>query len=177
MPSLPTLHTERCTLRPWRLDDADLLPAIADTRDISWNTSYRFPNPFGPEQAKRYVTHILGSPAADNWPFAVEMNGELIGGCGAHRATDVEAHTAEIGYWLRVDSWGKGIATEVIERLVRFVSEETDIEQVTARCFGWNPASARVLEKLGFRQEGLRRGVVKKWGKRTDLLIFGKLLD
>jgi [ribosomal protein S5]-alanine N-acetyltransferase len=46
----------------------------------------------------------------------------------------------------------------------------------TATCFGWNPASRRVLEKTGFRNEGVRKGVVKKWGETTDLWTYGMLL-
>jgi len=174
--SLPILHTKRCTLRPWQTSDTALLPAIADTRVISWNTSYKFPSPFNEEEAKRFVSHHMEENGEDNWRFAVEFERELIGGCSAHRGQDVQAHTAEIGYWLTPDHWGKGLATEIVRALVEYATAETDVEQLTANCFGWNPASTRVLEKAGFHKEGVRRGVVKKWDRRTDLIIFGKLL-
>jgi RimJ/RimL family protein N-acetyltransferase len=174
--SLPILRTKRCTLRPWQISDTALLPAIADTRLISWNTSYKFPSPFGEEEAKRFVSHHIKENSQDNWLFAIDFENKLIGGCSAHRGQDVQAHTAEIGYWLGPDYWSKGLATEVVVELIKYITAETDVEQLTANCFGWSPASTRVLEKAGFNKEGVRRGVVKKWNRRTDLIIFGKLL-
>ncbi|QGY38765.1 GNAT family N-acetyltransferase [Pseudodesulfovibrio cashew] len=170
------LLTRRCVMRPWQDSDVALLPSIASTRKISWNTSNKFPYPFGEPEAQRLLRFSNDGAGEDVWQFAVEFGGELAGSCGAIRGTDVQAHTATIGYWLGVDYWGKGIATEMVARLVDYMTLETDIEQLTATCYGWNPASARVLEKAGFEREGVRRGVVKKWGETTDLLIYGRPL-
>jgi len=174
--TLPTLHTERCTIRPWQPADLEALPDIADTQDISWNTSYRFPHPFTADKAACYLVRHIKGCGDDHWSFAVEENGELIGGCACYRGQDIHAHTAELGYWLTPSHWGKGLGTEIVNRMVEFMTAETDVEQLSASCFGWNPASSHVLEKCGFEHEGTRRGVVKKWGKRTDLVVFGKLL-
>ncbi|BDQ35137.1 GNAT family N-acetyltransferase [Pseudodesulfovibrio portus] len=170
------LHTARCLLRPWRTEDIPLVPPIADTRAISWNTSLKFPHPYGEEAARTMVSWSQADAGVDKWQFAVFKDGQLIGGCGTIRGEDVHAHTAVVGYWLGVDWWGRGIASEILAALVDYMREETDIEQLTATCFGWNPASRRVLEKAGFRNEGVRKGVVKKWGKTTDLWVYGMLL-
>ena len=170
------MHTSRCILRPWRPDDAKALPTIANTREISWNTSFNFPYPFKEEQARRFLTYHMEGLGEQKWAFAVKSDGHLIGGCGAQRGKDVQSHTAEIGYWLGVAFWGQGLASEAVNAMVNYLATSTDIEQLTAHCYAWNPASFRVLEKAGFQQEGCRRGVVRKWGKQTDLLIFGKLL-
>jgi RimJ/RimL family protein N-acetyltransferase len=170
------LHTERCLLRPWRVEDIPLIPAVANTREISWNTTFRFPYPFDTAAAKRMVHWSREDAGRDKWQFAVFFHDGLAGSCGTIRGEDVEAHTASVGYWLDPALWGRGLGTEMVGELVRHMREATDIEQLTAACFGWNPASRRVLEKTGFRQEGLRRGVVRKWGKVTDLWIYGLLL-
>lgn len=177
MPDTPdiTMYTQRCALRPWCKEDAPLLPAIANTKDISWNTSYRFAHPFDLEAAEKYV-ETKSNNDDSNWNFAVLMDDEIIGGCGAWRGQDIHAHTAEIGYWLGTEYWGKGLATEIVAALVDYLAAATDLEQLSANCFGWNPASPRVLEKCGFVKEGVRKGAVKKWGKRTDMLVYGKLL-
>ncbi|EGB16439.1 GCN5-related N-acetyltransferase [Pseudodesulfovibrio mercurii] len=170
------LRTDRCLLRPWRAEDTPLIPPVASTRDISWNTSFRFPHPFDETAAKRLVRWSRDGAGEDKWQFAVFLDGELAGSCGTVRGEGVEAHTATTGYWLDPSLWGRGLATEVVTELVRYMRDQTAIEQLTATCFGWNPASRRVLEKTGFRLEGVRRGVVRKWGRTTDLWIYGQWL-
>jgi RimJ/RimL family protein N-acetyltransferase len=170
------LNTERCVLRPWRMEDILFIPPVANTREISWNTTFRFPHPFDEAAAERMVLWSRDGAGEDKWQFGVFVDGEIVGSCGTIRGRDVEAHTAQVGYWLGPAHWGKGLGTEMVAELVRYMRDRTPIEQLTANCFGWNPASRRVLEKTGFRQEGLRRGVVRKWGKLTDMWIYGLLL-
>ncbi|NDV20729.1 GNAT family N-acetyltransferase [Pseudodesulfovibrio sp. JC047] len=170
------LHSERCLLRPWRDTDAPRLTLIANTKAISWNTSYNFPYPFDLTAAHHAITANTTNAGTNIWQFAILQQDTIIGGCGATRGTDVQSHTATIGYWLGQDYWGQGIATEVLAVIVTYMQESTDIEQLTATGYGWNPASERVLSKNGFVKEGLRKGAVKKWGKTTDLWIYGRLL-
>lgn len=175
--STTELRTERCLLRPWRDEDIPLIPSLADTRDISWNTSFRFPNPYDEQAAKRMVEWSRDGAGVNLWQFALLADGELAGGIGTIRNNDVERHTANVGYWLGTRFWGRGLASEALAELIRYMIEATDVEQLTATCFGWNPASRRVLEKCGFALEGVRRGVVRKWDRTTDLWIYGRLLD
>ncbi|MGE4192057.1 MAG: GNAT family N-acetyltransferase [Pseudodesulfovibrio sp.] len=170
------LRTERCILRPWRNADIPLIPPLADTRDISWNTSFRFPSPYDEKAAQRMVEWSRDGAGVNVWQFALVAGGELAGGIGTTRNSDVETHTANVGYWLGTRFWGKGLASEALAELVRYMHEETDVEQLTATCFGWNPGSRRVLEKCGFSLEGVRKGVVRKWGRTTDLWIYGQVL-
>jgi RimJ/RimL family protein N-acetyltransferase len=170
------LRTKRCILRPWLARDAGALPAIANDRAIARNTSNRFPHPFEAADARRFVARHRRNQGIDSWQFAVLLGDTLIGGCGATRGRDVQSHTAEVGYWLGVDHWGMGLATEVVAGLAEYLRNATDLEQLTATGFAWNAPSVRVLEKTGFVLEGVRRGVVKKWGERTDLWIYGMLL-
>ena len=170
------LTTARCVLRPWRIEDIPLVPPIADTRDISWNTSFKFPHPYDEAAARRMIEWSRTGAGEAIWQFVAFLDDRLIGGIGATRAEDVQAHTAVVGYWLGTEFWGQGLASELLGALVRYMTDETDVEQLTATCFGWNPVSRRVLEKNGFVLEGVRKGVVRKWDKTTDLWIYGRLL-
>lgn len=158
------------------MSDAPLLPPIANTKVISWNTSYNFPFPYDLAAAEKNIEFCSTKAGEDTWQFAVFLDEELVGGCGCIRGTDVQAHTAIVGYWFGAKYWGRGLASETLEELVRYMTDHTDIEQLSATVYGWNPASRRVLEKNGFENEGVRKGAVRKWDKTTDLWIFGKPL-
>lgn len=148
------------------------MPPVANTRDISWNTSYRFPYPFDEAAARKYIGFTNNGAGENIWQFAVMHNDRLAGGCGAIRGEGLHTHTAEVGYWLGKDYWGLGLATEIVAELILFIRNRTDIEILTGSCFGWNPASRRVLEKNSFVNEGIRRNAVKKWNRTTDLWLY-----
>ncbi|BCS90086.1 GNAT family N-acetyltransferase [Pseudodesulfovibrio sediminis] len=171
-----SIHTKRCILRPWRTSDARILPSIANTKKISWNTSNKFPYPYDETSANTFLTFQTHGLGKDTWQFAITLDEALIGGCGCIRGKDVQTHTAIVGYWLGVEYWGKGLATEVVQALVEYMTHETDVKKLTATVFGWNPASRRVLEKCGFDLEGVSKDAVHKWGKTTDLWYLARSL-
>jgi ribosomal-protein-alanine N-acetyltransferase len=83
---------------------------------------------------------------------------------------------ADIGYRLNKNYWGHGYATEAGQAIVNFAFETLKLERLQIRCFTNNPASARIAEKLGFRQEGhIRNGAILN--VMTDYYIFGLLKD
>ena len=103
-------------------------------------------------------------------------NGQLIGACGIRRKPDNDWE-ADIGYELSPDFWGQGYATESARAMVNFGFHELHLHRISSWCIAENIASARVLERLGFRQEGrLRR---HEYFKRRwwDTLLFALLLD
>ena len=81
--------------------------------------------------------------------------------------------SVELGYWLAEPYWGKGIATEAVRAMTEWGFAHLDINRIFAYVFGWNPASARVLEKAGYLYEGRMRQAVCKDGQMTDLLVYG----
>jgi len=169
------LYTDRLLLRPWSMDDAPQLPLIANTRDITWNTSYRFPYPYDDAAAQKFLRYHT-KDNEDQWLFAIFKDSKLIGGCGCERGTDIQQHVGIIGYWLGVEHWGNGFATEALTALIGHIISETNLEKLTATVFGWNPASRRVLEKCGFVCEGISKDGVKKWDRTTDLYSYGRPL-
>jgi len=163
-----------CTLRPWRNADRDRLAAIADDRRIWRNMTDVFPHPYTINDAKDWITRCSqeGDPPFN---FAIVVDSGVVGGIGAHLLTAEQKHVANVGYWLTPDVWGRGIATDALRRFARYMFDTFDVSRLYATVFGWNPASARVLEKCGYRLEGRRRDAIVKEGQMTDLLEYGLL--
>jgi RimJ/RimL family protein N-acetyltransferase len=102
-------------------------------------------------------------------------SGTLIGGIGLHRGEQWASHRTEIGYWLGRPYWGQGIMTQVVRAVIRHAFEQLALTKLTAAVYAFNHASARVLEKCGFVEEGLLHRDLLKDGQLIDLRLFGLL--
>ena len=159
-----------CTIRPWAETDADSLQRHANNRHVSMHLRDRFPFPYEMEQARTFLGWIAKQPSPTVW--AIEVNGEAVGGIGIELHTDVERVSAEIGYWLGEAMWGRGIATEALTAVTAEAFKRFDITRLYALPFADHAASVRVLEKAGYVREGhLRRSAIKD-GKVRDQLLF-----
>jgi len=101
----------------------------------------------------------------------------LVGICGGNALTDVHRYTAEIGYWLSVDAWGRGIASKALALLVTHYFEHTSFVRLQAHVFSNNPASEKVLIKNGFIKEGVCRKYVYKNGEFLDAPLYALLKE
>jgi RimJ/RimL family protein N-acetyltransferase len=169
------LTSERCTLRPWRPDDAEPLARLANNWHVARNLSDVFPHPYTLETARGW----LDQRAQDEPPvlnLAIEVDGVFAGGIGGHPLAGEHRITARIGYWLGQDYWGRGLATEALRLYVPYVfAAFPELNKLEATVFSWNPASCRVLQKAGFREEGrLRRNLIKG-GDIADEIVYGLL--
>ena len=166
------IRLERCTIREWRMDDAPSLAKHANNRRVWLGLRDAFPHPYTIEDANRFVQgSVVGAPRKN---FCIEIDGVSVGGIGLRPGEDVHRHTAEFGYWLAEEFWGKGIMTEVVPAFVDYCFKEFSLNRIYAEPFSNNPASARVLEKAGFVLEGrLRKNVVKD-GKVVDSLLYAR---
>ena len=106
--------------------------------------------------------------------FCIEVHGAAVGGIGIRLGQDVHRHTAEVGYWLAEDFWGRGIMSETVAAFTNFCFENFPLRRIYAEPFSNNPASARVLEKTGFVLEGRLRNNVIKDGKILDSLLYAR---
>jgi RimJ/RimL family protein N-acetyltransferase len=98
----------------------------------------------------------------------------LIGRCG-FSSLEIGSHRAEIGYWLAKPYWGRGIMTAVVRKACEIAFAEFGLEKIEAHVFAENLASARVLEKCGFVEEGYLRKHHVKDGKYLDARLFALL--
>lgn len=162
-------------LRPWRPEDIDSLVAHANDYDIAKNMTDKFPYPYTREHGMNFIAFATKDIPAHI--FAIEINGQAVGGIGIHPQKDVLRKNAELGYWLGKPYWGQGVITRAIQQMVAFAFNTYDITRIFARPFGSNKASQRVLEKAGFMLEARISNSIFKNGMYTDELIYAVRSD
>ena len=154
------LQLTTCTLRSWRVGDAESLVKYANNRNIWLNLRDRFPHPFTPRDALGFLDSMIGKEP--EIVLAIAVGDEAIGGVGFALQKDIERVSAEIGYWVAEPFWGRGIATEAVRAVTRYALEHHELTRIFAVPFTRNVASCRVLEKAGYVFEGtLRRSAIK----------------
>ena len=166
------LTLERCTVRPWRLDDAGSLVRHANNRKVWIALRDVFPHPYTIGDAHTFLKSVITSEPVTL--FSVEANEAAVGGIGIRIGADVHRQTAELGYWLSQEFWGRGIMTEAVAAFTDFCFEKFQLRRIYAEPFANNPASARVLEKAGFAFEGRLKNNVLKDGKLLDSLLYAR---
>lgn len=157
-------------------DKAALIEHLND-RGI-YERTLRIPFPYTDAAADEWLAHVakIANQQGRLVQFAVRTADEsLIGGCGFDGFQIGKSHRAEVGYWLAKPFWGQGIMTAVVQRLCQHAFEEFELVKITAHVFTFNPASARVLEKCGFQEEGLLRKHFFKDGQFIDARLFALL--
>ena len=167
------VRTERLTLRRFTTADAEAFAAYRSDPDIARYQSWDAPLPLS-EAVRKVEEFAQGDPAAPGWfQYAVDLDGVLIGDLGLN--LDENLMQAELGFTLAAAYQGRGYATEAVRGLLDDVFIERKLHRVSAECDARNTASARLLERVGFKQEGLR--LSNSWfkGEWTDDLLFGLL--
>jgi RimJ/RimL family protein N-acetyltransferase len=148
------LETERLLLRPPRAADiSHFIPLLSDF-DVAKNLS-RVPHPYTEDHACAFIVTIAhGWRTGTDVVFSIlrKQPAAYVGICGVH-----PTRNWEFGYWLGKPFWGQGYATEAAGRLVAYAFDDLGAECMNACWFYDNPASGRVLEKLGFRGNGQER--------------------
>jgi RimJ/RimL family protein N-acetyltransferase len=87
----------------------------------------------------------------ETFAFAVTADNKVIGSIGVFRQENIHKRTAELGYYIAQEYWGKGIMTEAVKQICEYVFGSSDIIRIYAEPFAHNSASCRVLEKAGFQ--------------------------
>ena len=160
-----------CTLRPWRLADAAVLPAIANDPGVARYLTHRFPSPYTRADADAWIALKLDEPVVLHW--AIEVDGALAGGIGLTPGALEHAGSVMIGYWLGKRFWGRGIAADALRTLTAHALATLCPRRLWANVMDANAASARVLEKAGYvREAALARAIVDRHGTVHDELIF-----
>lgn len=164
------LKTPRLILRPYTEDDITELVPLIGAREVA-ATTLRIPHPYTEQDAKDFIAATQQGSLVRR-TIRMRTDGKLIGGVGL---STEEHQRAELGYWIGVPYWGHGYATEAAREILRYGFEQLQLNRIFAFHFGNNPASARVLIKLGMRHEGCQREHVRKWGQAVDLELYGIL--
>lgn len=170
-----TITTRRLRLRLFEITDAQNVQLLCNNEKICRNTLF-IPYPYTIEHALDWMKAHRDNFSADKgYEFAItdKATGALYGAIGLSH--DQRYQNGELGYWIGEAFWGKGIATEAGKALVAFAFKEKNFHKVYARHFGSNPASGRVIEKIGMTREGLLRDHVRKDDRYEDMLYYGIL--
>lgn len=175
--SQPVLEGARVTLRPFRLDDAPVVERLAGAREIA-DTTLSIPHPYPSGAAEEWIaSHRSAWEAGTEVHYAITSDTDEVLGAMSLGAIAREQQWAEIGYWVGVPHWNKGYCTEGGRLLLRLAFGDLGLHRIFARHLVRNPASGRVMEKLGMRREGLHRDAVKKWGKFEDVVSYAVLVS
>lgn len=176
-PLIPAfIETARLILRPPAPTDAPAVTLHLSDPDINGNL-LRPPLPYTLPDAEAWITSSAERRTNDEgYVYAITLRTDpdtLIGAIGVH--PEPPHARAEFGYWLAREHWGAGITTEAAAALLPIAFANLPLERIHAGHYHWNPASGRVLLRLGFKFEGIQRSHIFRHGRRGDLHLYGLL--
>ena len=160
------LETERLMLRRPTLADVRAIALLANDRRIAENTR-RLPHPYSQEHAVAFVRAMADDKSKT--VFLIENNHAPIGIVGVNWR---EPEAPELGYWLGVEYWGQGFATESARAVIDYTFEEFDIEHLMSGARVANPTSRNILEKCGFQWSGVELHRFEALGSSTPVDCF-----
>lgn len=161
-PAQPTLETPRLILRPFAPGDAPEVERLAGDRDIA-STTINIPHPYPDGAAEQWIAgHQDAYARGEMATFAIvaRESGRLVGAIGLVIAA--QHARAELGYWVGRPYWNRGYCTEAAREILRFAFQDLGLNRVQAAHFTRNPASGRVMQKLGMLREGTMRELFRK---------------
>ena len=168
--------TERLLLRPFSANDGPAVERLAGARKVA-DTTLTIPHPYPTGGGTEWImTH------ADAWErecgltlaICLGTDGDLPIGAISVQFSVLHAH-GELGYWIGADHWGQGYATEAALAVLSFAFDTLVLHRIQARHFTRNPASGRVLQKLGMQLEGIHRDAFKRWNVFEDVAVYAML--
>jgi [ribosomal protein S5]-alanine N-acetyltransferase len=173
--ALPTLDAPRLVLRPFAPADAADVQRMAGRREVS-DTTLNIPHPYEDGVAERWIaSHAEAAAAGERLTLAITLRetGEL---CGAITLHLRQGHArAELGYWVGVEHWSRGYCTEAARAMLAHAFDTLGLHRVHSTHLTRNPASGRVMQKLGMRHEGTLREHFRKWDRFEDVAVYGIL--
>ena len=169
----PILKTERLILRPFEISDAARVQLLAGIREIA-DTTLNIPHPYEDGMAEQWIgTHKPGFEKGEQATFAVVLreSDQLIGAIGL--MFNKRFNRAELGYWIAKDHWNQGYGTEASRRVLEYGFMERKLNKIFATHLRRNPASGRIMKKIGMKKEGELHEHAIRWGKYEDLIMYG----
>lgn len=162
-------------LRPFKKGDEKSLRENINNKKIYRNT-LRIPYPYTSKNAQEWVVRNLKNQKKKNPEeinFVIDIDNEVAGAVSFDKI--VKGHEAEIGYWLGEKYWGKGIMSKAVKLVTKFGFKKLKLKRIYADVYPWNKASMIVLEKTGYKCEGILKKNVKKDNKIFDSYLFAKI--
>lgn len=177
MSKYPEIVTDRLILRGFRDDDAPVIRDLAGAREVAEMT-LNIPHPYLDGMAEIWMSsHEEEYESGMGIVFAIiqKSTDYLIGAVGL--TVSKRFARAELGYWIGKSYWGQGYATEAARALVKYGFEEMKLNKISATHMTRNPASGKVMMKIGMEQEGILKQHALKWDQFVDLAAYGLLAE
>ncbi|GIP35949.1 GNAT family N-acetyltransferase [Paenibacillus sp. J2TS4] len=167
--------TERLTLRQLELNDSEAIEKLAGEKDVA-DTTLNMPHPYPTGSATTFIkARHEAAVRGDGYSFAVTLteSEDFLGIVGLH--VNKTHNMAELAYWIGKPYWRSGYCTEAAARVVQFAFDELELNRVFAAAMTRNPASYKVMEKIGMKHEGILRSHIRKGDTYEDLRYYGLL--
>lgn len=166
-----------CTIRKWNLEDAKALSEALSNPKIQDNLRDGLPYPYTEQDGQEFIKAMLAADENETFSFAIVYDQKVIGSIGVFRQSNIHRRTAELGYYIAEEYWGKGIMTDAVKQACNYVFSNSDMIRIYAEPFSYNCASCRVLEKAGFQYEGTLHCNAVKNGKVIDMKMYAKIRE
>jgi ribosomal-protein-alanine N-acetyltransferase len=155
--------------------DAQSLARQANDRGVWENLRDRFPHPYTEADAAAYIAHLGSRPVQTS--FGIEVDRQAIGSISLMVGEDIARQTAEVGYWIGREYWGRGIMVEALRATTRYAFDALSLVRVFAVPFVTTTRSSRVLEKASYVLEGVMRRSAVKEGVILDQFLYAAYSD
>jgi RimJ/RimL family protein N-acetyltransferase len=172
----PIIKTKKIILRPFKKTDAVSLTKYANNKKVSRFLAGFFPSPYLLKNAEDFIEINIQETSKENprfFTFGIEVEGKIVGSIGVHFSK--ANHSAEIGFWLGEEYWGKKIMTNVIKQIVKYCFNKLNLRRIEAKFLVANAASKKILEKNKFKLEGVLRKALFKNNKFYDLVLMARV--
>ncbi len=157
-------------IRDWEKEDINNLLKHANNLHVWNNLADAFPSPYTEADANAFIERVQR-----DFPrkiLTIDTDGQSVGSIGIFQDSDIHRKNAAIAYWIAEPFWGRGIATQAVRLMVGYGFANFDITRIYAKPFGFNKASHRVLEKVGFKKEAVIKDGVYKNDQYYDEYIY-----
>ena len=173
----PILETSRLILREVKEEDAkDMFQYLSDYEVVKPMGLAPFESINDVLEEVNWYTSIYGEGTGIRWGITLKDSGKVIGSCGFLNML-TKHYRAEVGYELSKDYWGRGIASEALEVVVKHGYQHFQLERLEALIEPTNLPSQKLVEKLGFKREGLLRHYEYTCGKFDDLYMYSLIKE
>jgi RimJ/RimL family protein N-acetyltransferase len=173
--AIPLLATPRLALRPFTPADAPIVEQLAGAWEVA-DTTLNIPHPYPPGGAVVWIaTHTEQAAQGLHFTWAItdRSSNMVYGAIGLHLT--LRHQRGELGYWLGVPYWGRGYTSEAALAVRDYAFATLKLNRLVAYHFARNPASGRVMQKIGMRYEGLQRQHLFKDDHFEDSVCYGLL--
>ena len=172
--SIPTLQTAQLQLRPFTLDDAPIVQRLAGAHEVA-STTLNIPHPYEDGMAEEWISsHEAAWEAKKLLALAMTSEADVVVGAISLKLNSTHRR-GELGYWVGLPYWNRGYATEASAALLGLGFDVLGLNRIQAQHIMRNPASGRVMQKVGMEFEGISRQHFLARGEFEDVAVYAIL--